>query len=173
MIQTKRLLLRPWRADDGPAFAELHADPEVMADLGGPFDRAASDGKLERYRAAYLEHGISRWAVEDADGHFVGYAGVMPRPASDHPLGPHHEIGWRFARSVWGRGYATESAGAALKHAFACCGLREIVSYTSADNLRSQAIMKRLKLQRDESRDFVADYGLGPWWGLVWFARAP
>lgn len=171
VIHTKRLLLRPWHADDDPAFARLHADPDVMADLGGPIDRIASDGKLDRYRAAYLEHGISRWAVEDAEGNFVGYAGVMPRLAPDHPLGPHHEVGWRFVRSAWGRGYATESARAALQHAFEHNGLREIVSYTSADNLRSQAVMARLGLQRDESRDFVADYGLGPWRGLVWVAR--
>jgi RimJ/RimL family protein N-acetyltransferase len=172
MIQTNRLLLRPWRADDGRAFAQLHADPTVMADLGGPMDRLASDRKLDRYRTAYLEHGVSRWAVEDAEGNFVGYAGVMPRPAADHPLGPHHEIGWRFVRSVWGRGYATESAQAALKDAFEHRELQEILSYTSADNLRSQAVMARLRLQRDESRDFVADYGRGPWRGLVWVARA-
>jgi RimJ/RimL family protein N-acetyltransferase len=171
MIQTNRLLLRAWHVDDHPAFARMHCDSEVMADLGGPIDRIASDRKLDRYRAAYLEHGISRWAVDDADGTFVGYAGVLPRPSADHPLGPHHEIGWRFVRSVWGRGYATESASAALKHAFERCGLREIVSYTSADNVRSQAVMARLKLQRDESRDFVADYGLGPWRGLVWVAH--
>lgn len=143
-----------------------------MADLGGPIDRKASDSKLAHYRAAYLEHGISRWAVEDADGEFVGYAGVMSRPASDHPLGPHHEIGWRFARATWGRGYATESAAAALRHAFEHCGLREVVSYTSAENVRSQAVMARLGLERDASRDFVANYERGPWRGLVWLARA-
>lgn len=171
MIRTERLSLRPWRDDDYEAFARLHSDPEVMADLGGPIDRAASDAKLDRYRAAFWEHGLSRWAVEDADG-FVGYAGVMPRLAPDHPLGAHHEIGWRLARAAWGRGYATESAAAALQHAFAC-GLREVVSYTSADNLRSQAVMARLELKRAQSRDFVADYGQGRLWhGLVWVAHA-
>lgn len=141
-----------------------------MADLGGPVDRASSDAKLDRYRAAYAKHGLSRWAVEDANG-FVGYAGVMPRLTPDHPLGAHYEIGWRFARAAWGRGYATESARAALKHAFER-GLREVVSYTSADNLRSRAVMARLELERAPSRDFVADYGQGrSWHGLVWVAH--
>ena len=140
-------------------------------DLGSPIDRGASDAKLERYRVAYREHGISRWAVEDADGCFAGYAGVVPRPDPDHPLGPHHEIGWRFMRAVWGRGYATESAHAALRDAFERCGLREVLSYTSPDNRRSQAVMARLKLERVVARDFVADYGGGPWRGLVWVAR--
>ena len=171
VICTERLLLRPWRDDDNDAFARLHSDPKVMADLGGPVDRATSDAKLDRYRAAYLEYGLSRWAVEDENG-FVGYAGVMPRLASAHPLGAHHEIGWRFVRTAWGRGYATESAKAALEHAFER-GLREIVSYTSAENLRSQAVMARLELERAGSRDFVADYGQGSLWrGLVWVAKS-
>lgn len=171
MIRTHRLLLRPWRDDDAPAFARLHADADVMADLGGPFDRAQSDAKLARYRAANDEHGVSRWAVEDADG-FAGYAGVMPQSNPGHPLGAHYEIGWRFMRAAWGRGYASESASAALSDAFERCGLREVLSYTSPDNMRSQAVMARLQLQRDASRDFVADYGGGPWRGLVWVARA-
>jgi RimJ/RimL family protein N-acetyltransferase len=76
-------------------------------------------------------------------------------------------------RSAWGCGYASESARAALADAFERCGLREIFSYTSADNLRSQTVMARLGLQRDAARDFVADYGGGAWRGMVWVARAP
>jgi RimJ/RimL family protein N-acetyltransferase len=170
MIRTERLCLRPWCDTDFDAFAELHADEEVMADLGGPMERSVSDTKLRRYRAAYSEHGISRWAVENAEARFLGYAGVVPRPSREHPLGNHFEIGWRFARHAWGHGYATESARAALVAAFSM-GIDEIVSYTSAENFRSQAVMARLKLQRDASRDFIADYGgATPWHGLIWIA---
>jgi RimJ/RimL family protein N-acetyltransferase len=102
--------------------------------------------------------------VEAVDGRFLGYAGVMPRLSPDHPLGPHYEVGWRFVRATWGRGYATESAQAALSDAFRRKRRDEIVSYTSVDNLRSQAVMARLGLGRDSSRDFT----IGPGRGLVW-----
>jgi RimJ/RimL family protein N-acetyltransferase len=149
----------------------MHADPAVMQDQGGPIGRAESDAKLDRYGASYAEHGLARWAVETLDGDFLGYAGVMPRLASDHPLGAHFEVGWRFMREAWGHGYATESAKAALDDAFRRAGLNEIMSYTSADNLRSQAVMARLELRRDPSRDFTAEYErVGPWRGLVWVA---
>jgi RimJ/RimL family protein N-acetyltransferase len=149
----------------------MHADREVMADQGGPIDRTESDAKFGRYVAAYLEHGTSRWAVEDAEGSFLGYAGVMPRDDANHPLGPHYEIGWRFVRSAWGRGFATESGRAALLYAFRHLALDEILSYTSADNQRSQAVMARINLERAPSRDFAADHGsAGSWHGLVWLA---
>src|SRR5690349_15141724 len=151
------------------AFAAMHADPDVMADLGGPIDRSESYRKLECYRAAQREHGISRWAIETSTGAFVGYAGVMPRMSKDHPLGSHFEVGWRLVRAAWGHGYATESTKAALHHALRDVGLREIIAYTSLDNRRSQAVMARLNLRRDPARDFTLQTPTGqPWKGLVW-----
>ena len=170
-IDTPRTRLRGWQETDRDAFAAMNADPEVMLDMGGPISRAASDAKLDRYVAAFNRYGFCRWAIESRDGHFLGYAGIMPAP-EDHPLGPHFDIGWRLIRTAWGQGYATEAAGAALDDAFARVGLTEVVAYTASDNLRSQAVMDRLHLQRNPSRDFTANYdGFGAWRGLVWVGR--
>jgi len=149
----------------------MHAHREVMVDAGGPLDRSASDAKFDRYVAAFEQYGFTRWAVESLDGGFLGYAGVMPSPPA-HPLGPHADIGWRLVRSAWGHGYATEAATAALRDAFTRCGLTEVLAYTGPANLRSQAVMDRLRLQRDPSRDFTAYTDeAGPWHGLVWVGR--
>jgi RimJ/RimL family protein N-acetyltransferase len=171
LIDTPRLRLRGWRDADRGAFAAMTADADVMRDLGGPIGRPASDEKLDGYRAAFARCGVCRWAVETREGSFVGYAGVMPRPEG-HPLGPHFDVGWRLVRSAWGKGYATEAARAALHDAFARKALEEIVAYTSPDNLRSQAVMERLRLRRDPSRDFTSRNAQGgEWCGLVWVAR--
>ena len=169
MIETPRLRLHRWDDRHRDAFAAMHADPEVMADYGGPVGRAESDRKFDGYVAAQRDHGTSRWAVESPDDGFLGYAGVMPRLSKDHPLGAHFEIGWRFVRRAWGQGYATESARAALRNAVLEIGLTNILSYTSADNVRSQAVMARLGLLRDPARDFTTVTPRGDEWrGLVW-----
>jgi len=170
MLRAARLTLRRWRETDREAFAALNADPEVTLDLGRPLDRSQSDAKLDRYVATFERHGFCRWALQDSQQHFLGYAGVMPSPP-DHPLGPHAEIGWRLARPAWGQGYATEAAAAALLDAFTRIGLGEVLAYTSHDNVRSQAVMQRLGLQRDPARDFSHVYDGRPWQGLVWGAR--
>ena len=169
MIRTDRLTLRNWRESDRDAFATLNAAPEVTQDLGGPLDRIASDAKFDRYVTAFERHGYCRWALEDASGQFLGYAGVMPsRPG--HPLGPHADIGWRLVHAAWGRGYATEAAKASLRDAFERARLKEVLAYTSADNVRSLAVIQRLKMQRAASLDYCEPLGAGMWQGMVWVA---
>ncbi len=171
-LSTDRLHLRCWCEEDRIAFAEMNAHPDVMDDLGGPISRTESDMKFDRFVEAFEEYGFSRWVIE-RHGEFLGYVGVMPR-RDEHPLGPHEEIGWRLVKQAWGQGYATEAARAALNDAFNRIGLTEVISYTSATNLRSQAVITRLGLRREPSRDFtIFDNCLGNWQGLVWVGRTP
>jgi RimJ/RimL family protein N-acetyltransferase len=169
-FETSRLVLRSWREDDRDVFAKMHSDPEAMRDMGGPFLRDRSDAKFDRYAEAFNRSGYCRWAVEDRNGNFVGYTGLMPSRAG-HPLGAHSDIGWRFNRSAWGNGYATEAARAALQDAFKRVGLTEVLAYTSPNNLRSQAVMTRLGLERAEALDYSEPAGGEIWRGLVWIAR--
>lgn len=172
MIETARLRLVSWADRHADPLAAMHADAEVMADQGGPLDRAGSEAKRARYAGAELRHGVTRWALEERDGGFVGYVGVMPG-VDGHTMGPHHELGWRLVRSAWGRGYATEAAQAALADLFGRAPIAEVLAYTAPDNFRSQAVMHRLGLARAPERDFTS-IGLGRRWrGLVWVARRP
>ena len=171
ILKTQRLRLRSWQPQDTDAFARMNAHPEVMHDYGGPISRADSDAKFDRYTSAFEEHGFGRWLIETPAGDYLGYCGVM-RAYPGHPLGAHHEIGWRLVRHAWGYGYATEAARVGLEDVFQRIGLVEVLAYTAADNVRSQAVMARLDLERDPTRDFVAKNDLvGEWRGLVWVAR--
>ncbi len=172
MITTERTILRPWRDDDLDAFAAMLADPEVQADAGGPVDREAAARKMARYRDAHDRLGFTRWVATDPHGVFLGYVGIMPIDAW-HPRAPNVEIGWRLTRRAWGAGLATEAARASLADGFARCGFDEVLSYTEATNHRSQAVMRKLGLDRDASRDFTSTYDGHSWSGLVWVAKPP
>ncbi len=172
-ISTARLTLRQWRESDLDPFAAMNADPVVSADLGGPLTRDDSENKLAKFVDCFDQHGLTRWSVSDHSGQFLGYAGIRKHGVGDRVLPPHCDIGWRFNRSAWGRGFATEAAAAALDDAFDRVGLDEVLAYTATDNLRSQAVMGRLGMLRDAARDFVEhDPRMGPWTGLTWAITA-
>ena len=131
----------------------MHADPTVMHDLGGPISTDESQAKLLRYISMYDQFGFSRYCVEDHTGNFVGYVGVCPRYDNKF-IGKHNEIGWRLNVDSWGKGYATEAARACLAEFRRAFPAKEVISYTSALNERSQKLMARLNMSRVPSKDF-------------------
>ncbi|HME11092.1 MAG TPA: GNAT family N-acetyltransferase, partial [Bryobacteraceae bacterium] len=141
MLETERLLLRRWKPSDRAPFAGINADPRVMEFLGAPLDRGQSDALIDRAEEHFRNHGFGPYAVELREsGEFIGFVALMI-PSFEAHFTPCLEIGWRLAADVWGRGYATEGAGALMDHAFREIGLRELVSFTAATNFRSRRVM--------------------------------
>ena len=152
--RTERLWLRQWRDDDWAPFAALNADPEVMRHFPSTLDEQESNAFAYRNAALLEVHGYGLWAVEQAaSGEFLGMVGLN-QPLWDARFTPCTEVGWRFARSAWGHGYATEAARAALAVAFGPLRLDEVVSFTTVANTRSRAVMERLGMTRDAAEDF-------------------
>ncbi|MFI5315395.1 MAG: GNAT family N-acetyltransferase [Myxococcota bacterium] len=143
-LETPRLRLRQWRESDLAAFAALNADPRVMEFFPAPLARSESDALAARIRGEIAERGWGLWAVEARGvSPFLGFVGLsIPSPAL--PVSPCVEIGWRLAAERWGAGYASEAARAVLAAGFERLGLHEIVSFTSAVNVRSRAVMERI-----------------------------
>ncbi|MBA3324547.1 MAG: GNAT family N-acetyltransferase [Rhodobacteraceae bacterium] len=154
VIETGRLILRPWRAADIGAFAAMNADAEVMAHFPKRLTRADSAAMMARVQDHFGRHGFGFGAVErKADRVVLGMAGLAAA-TFEAPVTPCVEVGWRLARAHWGMGYATEAARGWLAHGFDALALREIVAFVVPANLRSQAVMTRLGMRRDPGRDF-------------------
>lgn len=153
-LNTERLLLREWRDEDRKPFAALNDDPAVMEHFPSHLSREASDAMADRITAFLNEHGWGLWAVEVVEtGEFVGFTGLSI-PRFEAPFTPCVEVGWRLARSAWGKGYATEAARASVAHGFGPVGLDEIVAMVVPGNVRSQGVMRKLGMTRDEAADF-------------------
>jgi RimJ/RimL family protein N-acetyltransferase len=156
-LDTPRLVLRAFRADDLDAYARMCADAEVMRHLRGrPIDR----GEAWREMALWLGHwtlrGYGTWAVEARDTRaLVGRIGLH------YPEGwPDREVGWMLAREVWGRGYAAEGAHAAMAYAFGTLGWSRVISLIHPDNERSKRLAARLGMRvegRVEVRGVAVD----------------
>jgi ribosomal-protein-alanine N-acetyltransferase len=154
VLKTERLVLRRWRADDRVPFARMNADPDVMEFFVSPLTRGESDAFIDRIEAGFAAHGFGLWAVEETEaGRFIGFTGLIYQTFQAH-FTPAVEVGFRLARHAWGKGYATEAATEAVKYGFEAAGLAEIVSMTAIQNVRSQAVMRKLGMTHDPADDF-------------------
>lgn len=152
-LRTERLLLRGWRDADLDDWAAMNADPQVREFFPDLLSRERSAESMARFQADLVRRGYGWWALEvRATGEFVGMTGLDPVDEGLPFTGV--EIGWRLARSGWGHGYATEAARAVLAYGFDTLGLPEVVAETTATNLRSQAVMRRLGMTHDPALDF-------------------
>jgi RimJ/RimL family protein N-acetyltransferase len=153
-LRTDRLYLRRWIGADRAPFAALNADPLVVQQLAGALSRQESDALVARIASHFHQHGYGLWAVEIPDvTPFAGFIGLSV-PGFQAHFTPCVEIGWRLAAEYWGHGYATEGARAALEFGFHSLRLAQIVSFTTAGNLRSRRVMERLGMTHDLIDDF-------------------
>ncbi|MFM7774097.1 MAG: GNAT family N-acetyltransferase [Candidatus Kapaibacterium sp.] len=115
---TERLILRDAELSDVEDWFEMDADPEVHRYIDN--SPVTSKDEIEKVigmvRQQYADVGIGRWSVVDrTTGECVGWAGLK-RCAG--PVNGHYDfmdLGYRFKRKHWGKGYATESSRAALE----------------------------------------------------------
>jgi len=153
-LTTERLILRRWRPADWQPFAALNADERVMEHFSGELSRAESDALARRIGEHFDRHGFGLWAVEvPGVTAFAGFVGLSIPSFAAH-FTPCVEVGWRLAEEHWGRGYATEGARTALAFGFGELGLREIVSFTVPENIRSRRVMEKIGMTHDPADDF-------------------
>jgi RimJ/RimL family protein N-acetyltransferase len=145
-IVTRRLLIRPFTAEDRPSLAALYADPEVMRYIPyGVLDEHGLERVLEKYARVEMQHGFTFWAiVERRTSRFVGDVGFGAYAATGEP-----ELGYSLARAEWGRGYASEAAAACIDAAFQYLGVPRVVALVDAENTASLRVAERIGMQAE------------------------
>ena len=146
ILETERLLLRPFEPDDLDAVAAIHADPEVMRFMGGVMTREQAAAWIERHRRAFEESRLGRLAIVERESReVVGRSGLA---MFDLPT-PEVELGWTVRRDLWGRGYATEASRATLRLA-AELRLARVVSVIRPDNTASLRVAEKLGARHEQ-----------------------
>jgi len=154
VLNTDRLILRPWQAQDRAPFAAINRDPAVMQFMPAPLSAEETDAFVDRIETHFNQHGFGLWAAQLRNSdQFIGYIGLAV-PRFRAPFMPAVEIGWRLASESWRRGLATEGARAVVDHAFSVLGLPALVSFTVPANLPSRRVMEKLGMTHDPADDF-------------------
>lgn len=153
ILETDRLLMRPWRDTDRAPFARMVGDPVVMRFYTRTRSRADADLWIDRMIVGLADGSSAFLAAErKSDGAFVGLLGTAV--ITHHlPGNPKVEIGWIIDRPYWGMGFAPEGARAHLQHGWQS-GREEIVAFTYRGNLPSQAVMRKIGMAYDPDGDF-------------------
>jgi RimJ/RimL family protein N-acetyltransferase len=152
-LETERLIMRSWRADDLDPFHAICSDPVVMATLGPVMSRAETAALIGRVTAMETADGHTFWALERReDARLIGWCGVIRGTAG--PVTGKAEIGWRLASHCWGCGYASEAARATLDWLFANRDDDSAWAITHTGNTRSRAVMERLGMIYRPELDF-------------------
>jgi RimJ/RimL family protein N-acetyltransferase len=161
MIETDRMMLRPWVESDVQHLFQATNTPDVMLFLGGLQEPEAFEAAFHRHTKLQTENGFCFWIMERrTDSLLLGSCGL--KVGTLGPITGEIEIGWRLRRDAWGQGYAREAAMATLDWTWRNLGCRRVVATTVRDNARSWGLMERLGMCRDITLDFDhPDYPLG------------
>ena len=147
---TARLRLVRFSHDHIDEIARLFAKPEVwMFPYARGFNRAETERFVDNQIAEWETYGVACWlAFDRSTDNLIGYTGLSVPHFLPEVL-PALEVGWRFDPDVWGRGYASEGAAAALDEAFQTLGLNEVVSVPQSENEPSWRVCERLGMEFD------------------------
>ncbi len=150
-IETPRLLLRDWKEVDTPLFQSMNSNPLTMEFFLDTLSIEESNLFLKRIKKEFLERSYGLYAVElKESGRFIGYTGFHYTEMQSH-FAPCVEIGWRYLPEAWGHGYATEATKACLTYAKENLPFKEVYSFTSLLNKRSEKVMKRVGMTQLEN----------------------
>jgi RimJ/RimL family protein N-acetyltransferase len=148
VVETPRLILRGYVAEDFPDVAASWADPKVVRYISGgqPYSEEQTWARFLRNVALWPMLGYGYWAAtEKSTGRYIGDVGFADFKRGIEPsIEGVPEIGWVLASSAHGRGYATEAARAAIAWLEHTRGSERTVCVINEDNRASVRVAEKL-----------------------------
>lgn len=152
-IETPRLILREWLESDYEPFIVLNADADVMEFFPDVLSLDETLAQIGRINVHFEKNGFGLFAIERKDnGQFIGFTGLAHVNFESY-FTPCVEIGWRLSKQNWGLGFATEAAKACIEYGFNKLDLKEICSFTSIHNKRSEHVMEKIGMHKSGEFD--------------------
>lgn len=148
LFTSARLGFRNWSSEDLASLLAINQDPEVMAFFPDLISREETESFINKMQAKCEEKEYCYFAVDELQGgSFIGFIGLSDQDFKAS-FTPCVDIGWRLARSAWGKGFATEGARRCLLYAFEELGMETVLSLCPTVNTRSWRVMENIGMQR-------------------------
>lgn len=166
-LETNRLIMRPFEERDAEGLFLLDSNPEVMKYVGGVVSTKIEQSQqmIEFIQKQYKENGVGRLAViEKSTNTLIGWGGLKYLTSEINGMKNVYELGYRFLPEYWGKGYATETARAALNYAFNEIKTDVVYAMAVTENTGSNRVLQKLGFE--ELGTFLDDSDLCYWYRL-------
>ncbi len=166
-LETNRLIMRPFEETDAEGLFLLDSNPEVMKYVGGMVSTEIEQSRqmIEFIQNQYKENGVGRLAViEKSSNILIGWSGLKYLTSEINGMKNVYELGYRFLPEYWGKGYATETAIAALNYAFNEIKTDIVYAMAVTENAGSNHVLRKLGFE--ELGTFLDDGDLCYWYKL-------
>ncbi len=156
-IETERTIMRMLSKEDAIDFFNLNLDKEVLKYTGDqPFENIqASIDFLTKYDQ-YEKYGVGRLAVIDkATLKFIGWCGLKYSQEKNE-----YDIGFRFFKNYWNKGFATETAKKCLEYGLDELKIDRIIGRAMKENIGSIKVLEKIAMKFKENFDFEGQSGV-------------
>lgn len=155
ILETERLTLRQFTAEDAPFILELVNEPSFIQNIGDRNVRSLADAVKYIENGpitSYARNGFGLYLVQlKESGEAIGMCGLIKRAALEDV-----DIGYAFLPKFWSKGYAVESALAVKEQAHSL-GLRRLVAIVDPANIGSIRVLEKLGLTFEKMVRLAAD----------------
>lgn len=142
MLETKRLILRPWREEDAESLYTYAKDPEVGPPAGWP-PHTSVENSREIIRDVLSAP--ETYAVCLKDGKPIGSVGLKLKGYTDMTdRDDECELGYWLGKPFWGQGLMPEAARELLRYAFENLNMRAVWCGYYDGNEKSHRVQEKL-----------------------------
>ncbi len=147
-LETDRVIIREWQAEDRRLLLPMSLDPEVMQYIGHyqPWTEEETLQFVTNRMADHQQYGWTMWPlILKETGAFFGYCGFLRREYGQYK--GEIEIGYALAKDAWGRGLATEAGARILQYGFEILGFERVIASARPENARSIRVMEKMGMR--------------------------
>lgn len=147
-LDTERLIIRNWQAEDWRLLRPMSLDPEVMRYIGHyqPWSEEETRQFVTNRMADYEQYGRTVWPlILKETSAFIGYCGFLRRVYGEYE--GEIEIGYALAKDAWSRGLAAEAGAMILRYGFETLGFERVIASARPENDRSIRVMEKMGMR--------------------------